>query len=543
MTRPTDEEKSIQHHYRLIEALSESERRYRELVNNLKEVVFQTDAQGLWTFLNPAWFEVTGFSVEESLNTLFLDYVYPDDRELNMERFKPLIERKKEYCRHVIRYRHKNGGFRWIEVFARLTLDHAGAVQGTTGTLTDITERKQAEEEAEQLQLKLLQKQKLESLGVLAGGIAHDFNNLLAAIMGHAAMAERKLPGQSMALQKHMQAIVSSSEKAADLCRQMLAYSGQGHLVMQTVDLSTLIEGILNIMEVTMNKGVILKLSLTEQLPGIEADPSQVQQVVMNLVTNANEAIDKRSGVIAIRTGVTFASKDYLNQCLHSDEAREGYFVFVEVSDTGCGMDAQTMKKVFDPFFTTKFTGRGLGMSAILGIVRRHHGALKAYSEKGQGSTFRVLFPAMNYVGNDQVHAESRPLSRYGAGVVLVVDDEEIIRDMAAMMLADLGIDEVLTASDGKEATEIYRRDAHRIVLVLLDLTMPRMDGEETFRQLRMINPDVKVILSSGYSEQSVQDRFAGKRLFGFLQKPYTPEAMQALVEQALTADKGESPL
>lgn len=387
------------------------------------------------------------------------------------------------------------------------------------------------------MQLKLLQKQKLESLGVLAGGIAHDFNNLLAAIMGHAAMAERKLSSQSVTIQKHMQAIVSSSEKAADLCRQMLAYSGQGHLAMQTVDLSTLIEGILNIMDVTLNKGVILKLSLADQLPGIEADPSQLQQVVMNLVTNANEAIDTRSGVIAIRTGVTFVGKEYLDQCLHGDEASEGYFVFVEVSDTGCGMDAQTMKKIFDPFFTTKFTGRGLGMSAILGIVRRHRAALKAYSEKGQGSTFRVLFPALNYVANDQEYGEERPLSRYSSSVVLVVDDEEIIRDMAAMMLRDLGIDEVVTACNGKEAIEIYRRDMDRIALVLLDLTMPKMDGEETFRQLRLMNPEVKVVLSSGYSEQSVQDRFVGKRLFGFLQKPYTPEAMKELVEKALAAD------
>ena len=536
MSQPTDEERGTQHLYKLLEALHESESRYRSLVDNLKEAVFQTDAEGLWTFLNPAWEEITGFSVKESLGKLFLDYVYPDDRELNQQRFTPLIERKKEYCRHEIRYCHKDGGFRWIEVFARLTLNQQGEVIGTTGTLMDISERKAAAAHAEEIQGQLLQTQKLESLGVLAGGIAHDFNNILAAVMGHAAMAERKTLTDPEAVKRHLQTIVQSSEKAADLCRQMLAYSGQGQFLVQKVNLSALIQSILNILEVSLNKGVSLKLSLMDGMPDIEADGSQIQQIAMNLITNANESMTGRNGVVSVRTGVMYANVDYLQQCLHAEQADEGHFVFMEVSDTGCGMNSEVLGKIFDPFFTTKFTGRGLGMSAVLGIVRAQKGAVKIYSEEDQGTTLRILFPSTDGAHGNLTTLEMEAVGQKQSSLILVVDDEPTIRNMAVMMLNDMGFCEVLVAANGQEAVEIYRREKDRIAVVLLDMTMPLMNGEEAYRQLRVINPEVKVILSSGYAQQSIEDRFSGKRLFGFLQKPYSPEALQNMVESALNA-------
>jgi len=315
----------------------------------------------------------------------------------------------------------------------------------------------------------------------------------------------------------------------------MLAYSGRGKFVVKPVNLSELIASIVNILEVSLNKGVVLKLSLMEQLPEVEADPSQIQQVIMNLITNANEAIGNRSGVISIRTGVMKVDSDYLAQCLGAEEVDPGDFVFMVVADTGCGMSSETKEKMFDPFFTTKFTGRGLGMSAVLGIVRGHHGALRIYSELGQGTTVRILLPAM--AGAKVSDLGDADLSLQGEGplpAVLVVDDEASIRDMAAMMLKDIGFTDIYTASDGEEALRVYQRERENIGLILLDLTMPHMDGEETYRRLRLIDPGVRVILSSGYTENDIEDRFAGKGLCGFLQKPYMPERLRRAVARAL---------
>lgn len=411
----------------------------------------------------------------------------------------------------------------------------AGEITALVGISVNVTEQFERNKEKEQIQQQLQHTQKLESLGVLAGGIAHDFNNILAAIMGHASLAESKCKqADQLAVEQHLGRIVSASDKAADLCKQMLAYSGQGKFIIKPLDISVFVKSILNILEVSLNKGVILKLSLMENLPMVEADTSQMQQILMNLVTNANEAIASHSGIIAIRTGIMDARDNYLIHCLCAEDIHPGRFVFMEVSDTGTGMKEETIEKIFDPFFTTKFTGRGLGMSAVLGIIRGHHGALKLYSELGQGTTFRVLLPALDIPRPNETTTEENPLHDTGIHKVLVVDDEESMREITQMMLIDAGVDEVLTAEDGRDAIQIYQREGTTIDLIILDLTMPHMDGEETFRQLRLLNPDIKVILASGYSQQSVQDRFAGKGLCGFLQKPFTPEILRKVVTDSL---------
>ncbi len=409
--------------------------------------------------------------------------------------------------------------------------DKNGDINALVGICVDITEQITRNHEKEQMQQQLLHTQKLESLGVLAGGIAHDFNNILAAIMGHASLAESKCKRDPLAVEQHLDRIVTASEKAADLCKQMLAYSGHGKFIVKPLDVSQFVESILNILEVSLNKGVVLKLSLMENLPMIEADATQIQQIIMNLITNANEAIASRSGIIAIRTGMMEAKANYLAQCLCAENIHPGHFVFIEVSDTGCGMNAATIEKIFDPFFTTKFTGRGLGMSAVLGIIRGHQGALKLYSEPDQGTTFRVLLPALKSSPCSTTATEEYSLENTGIDCVLIVDDEESIRDITTMMLTDVGIETILTAEDGREALQIYKREAEAIKLIILDLTMPHMDGEETYRQLRLLNPDIKVILTSGYSKQSVQDRFAGKGLCGFLQKPFTPQTLNDVIK------------
>jgi CheY-like chemotaxis protein len=261
-------------------------------------------------------------------------------------------------------------------------------------------------------------------------------------------------------------------------------------------------------------------------LPAIEADESQLQQVILNLITNANEAIEDKSGVISLTTGMMYADSEYLLSTYTNTALPEGRYVYLEVSDTGCGMDSKTIARIFDPFFTTKFTGRGLGMSAVIGIVNSHRGALKVYSEIDRGTTFKVLFPASNKEAF--LTPEKLDISDHwqGHGTVLIIDDEETIREVAAIMLEDMGF-KTLSAPDGKEGVAVYQQHQSEIACVLLDMTMPRMDGAACFSQLRKINPDVQVILSSGYTEQDATPDFIGKGLAGFIQKPYTPEALQ----------------
>jgi len=370
--------------------------------------------------------------------------------------------------------------------------------------------------------------QRLESLGILAGGIAHDFNNILTAIMGNAAMAGRQMDDQSPA-KELLSRIELSTQHAADLCRQMLAYSGKGKFVVKAINLSGLVEEMTRLMEVSIEKNVVIKYHLSENLPAVEADVAQIQQVILNLITNANEAIAGKSGVISFSSGVMHADRAYLNSTISAGDLSEGRYVFVEVSDTGCGMDAETIKKMFDPFFTTKFTGRGLGMSAVLGIVRGHHGALRVYSEPGNGTTFKILLPVSDQKFTGDSACDIDNSAHEAQGLVLVVDDEETVREVATMMLEDIGFS-VLTAENGLQALDVYRLHQHEIAGVLMDMTMPKMDGKTCFRELRRINADVKVILSSGYNEQDATSRFAGKGLAGFIQKPYSPEALKAAV-------------
>jgi len=400
------------------------------------------------------------------------------------------------------------------------------------GMIRDISKSKKMQSQMEHLQ-------RLESLGVLAGGIAHDFNNILTAILGNAAMAERKALVNPQDAQMHLSKIVTSSEKAAELCKQMLAYSGKGKFVVQAIDLSIMVEEVSRLLDVSIAKGVVLKYHLPEKLPAVEADAAQLQQVIMNLVINASDAIGEKSGVISICTGIMHADTAYLKETCLDDSLSEGHYVFLEVSDTGCGMDRETQEKLFEPFFTTKLTGHGLGMSAVLGIVRGHHGAIKVYSEISRGTTFKVLLPASRAECIDigiNSKADTTGIFSGFSGTVLVVDDEETIRETAVMMLEDMGLD-TLTAIDGADGVEVYRHNQDKIVAVLLDMTMPKLDGRGCFRELMRINPNVQVILSSGNNEQEATSLFTGKGLADFIQKPYSPDLLSEKIQKILISD------
>jgi signal transduction histidine kinase/CheY-like chemotaxis protein len=393
--------------------------------------------------------------------------------------------------------------------------------------------RLRAEADRKKLELQVQHAQKLESLGVLAGGIAHDFNNLLACILGNIDVALEELSPVAPAREPLADA-QAAGRRAAELVRQMLAYSGRGRFVVQPIDVRALIEEIAHILQVSITKKAVLRFNFTEGLPAIHADAAQLRQVVMNLILNASDAIGDRSGVITVSTGAMDCDRQYLRETWLDDDLAPGQYVYVEVTDTGCGMDEATRGKIFDPFFTTKMAGRGLGLAAVLGIVRGHRGAIKVYSEPGKGTTFKALFPASEQLAC-KLDAPTPAAEWRGSGRLLLVDDEESVRSMGRRLLSRLGF-EVVTARDGREALELFRGSAARFACVVLDLTMPHLNGEETYRELRRLDPAVRVLLSSGYSEHEITERFAGKGIAGFIPKPYQIATVAAALRAALEA-------
>jgi len=380
---------------------------------------------------------------------------------------------------------------------------------------------------------------RLESLGILAGGIAHDFNNILTAIIGNAGIAANKLDSDSPA-QTHLQRIEQSSLQAANLCKQMLAYSGKGCFVIQPVDLSSLIADMQSLLEVSVDKSVKLEFDLSNTLPIVDIDITQIQQIIMNLVINASEACNKQNAKIAVSTGIMHVDAAYLQNSLHQNALNPqavavGDFVYLKVSDTGCGMSSDICKKIFDPFFTTKFTGRGLGMSAVLGIVHGHQGLINVDSEPDKGSTFVIALPISTANTTSTNHKQPAHNDQHGAGTVLVIDDEETIREITSIALSDVGFN-VVTAIDGQDGIEVFQQRSD-IIGIILDMTMPRMNGEACFDALQQLNPNVPVILSSGYSEEDAMGRFKSKGLAGFIQKPYKIDVFQHLVLNCFRAD------
>ncbi len=401
-------------------------------------------------------------------------------------------------------------------------------------------ERERVEKEKLALERQVQHAQKLESLGVLAGGIAHDFNNILAAVLGYADLAISDL-GETHPALSSVREVVAGANRAAELTRQMLAYSGRGKFVVQQMDVSALMDDMAHLLRTSIPRSTTLNLNLGRSLPPIRADASQMQQIVMNLITNASEAIGQENGAIILATGQSDCDEAFLARNLSAPASSEhtplpGTYVFFEVSDTGCGMDEETKVKIFEPFFTTKFTGRGLGMAAVLGIVRGHQGAIVLDTVPGKGSTFQVFFPALEAEAAevDAAQGEVREAGAQGGrGTILVVDDEETVRKLTKAILKRQGFTP-LSAADGREALAVFREHADEITCVLLDLTMPHMTGEACFEALRGIKEDVKVVIISGYDEAAAVERFSGEGPDGFLQKPYSMAALKEKLMEIL---------
>ena len=492
-----------------------------------------------YTYLSPSVERLLGFSVEEQMSKKPEEILTPASYEVAMKALEEelAIEKREQKDLHRSRTLEleqicRDGSTIWTEIRMTFLRGENDRAVGILGVTRDITERKRAEEERRRLEEQMQHAQKLESLGVLAGGIAHDFNNLLMGILGNASLALMDLPPESAA-RESLQEIEKASQRAAELCKQMLAYSGKGRFVIQALDMSHVVKEITHLLEVSISKKAVLRYNLVSTPPAVEGDATQIRQVIMNLITNASEAIGDESGVISVSTGVMECDRGYLSETYLNHNLPEGTYVYVEVSDTGCGMDAETRAKIFDPFFTTKFIGRGLGLAAVLGIVRGHKGALKVYSEVGQGTTFKVFFPSCEKLVEPLTERPKSEEDWRGTGTILVVDDEESVRAVAQSILERFGFN-VLTAVDGHEGVEVFRRHSEEIVAVLLDMTMPKMGGEAAFREIRRVRPDARVILSSGYDEQEATRRFVGKGLAGFIHKPYRPNELIAKLRGVL---------
>ena len=498
------------------EALRESEARYRRLVEMAPEAIL-VQQDGKIVYCNEAATRLYGAKTRaELVGTGMFDRVHPGDLPAVRDRVRE-AERGASLPLREARHLRLDGSELAVETTAGPVEWHGRRAMLVFAR--DIAQRKRAE-------ARLRDAQKLESLGLLAGGVAHDFNNLLVGVIGNASLAQEMLsPHHPIA--DLLDRVLKSGEHAAHLTRQMLAYSGKGRFVVETLNLSTLIPDMIGLVRPSIPGKIALRLDLAQDLPPVAADRGQLQQVFMNLALNASEAIGSRDGLITVRTGVEAVDESYLQ--LHPETpARPGKYVFLEVRDTGCGMDDATQTKIFDPFFSTKFVGRGLGLAAVDGIVRGHKGAIIVDSAPGKGSRFTVFFP----VAALSVKAEPAAIpgaTPRGAGTVLVVDDELFVRETARRALEHNGYTALL-ADSGPAAIDACKRHPGEIALVVLDLSMPHMSGEETLPELRKIRPEIKIMVSSGYSESEVMKLFHGQRVSGFIQKPYTS---QGLAEKA----------
>ena len=484
--------------------------RLATLVESSDDAIMSVAPDGVIQSWNEGAVRLYGYTSEEAIGKSVYMLLPPN----HLREEDHLLERMRlgERVEHFESVRVRKDG-RQIHVSLSISpiRNAKGLIIGVSGIARDVTARVQLEE-------KLRNTQKLESLAVLAGGVAHDFNNLLVPIMGNASLAMESLPEQDPARPK-LQEVIQGSQRAANLTRQLLAYTGRGKFAVELVDLSELARDTALLLRASIARNVELQLDVAVDLPAVEVDVTQMQQVVMNLVINAGEAIGDENGWVRVRTGVEEIGGSFAGASFASDEVRPGRYVWLEVQDNGCGMDDVTKARIFDPFFTTKFTGRGLGLSAVVGIVRSHGGSLNVESAQAQGSTLKVWLPATSARKSRDAKQHSQELM--GRGTILVVDDEDGVRRVAKAALEQYGYT-VMLAEDGYQAVDVFSRVAEQVLLVILDLAMPGMRGEETFRRLKSIRPDLPVLLCSGFDELEAARRFQDGGIAGFLQKPYT---------------------
>ena len=512
------------------------------IASNAAEALFLVDSEGRTTFANPSAVQMFGWSHEELIGNFFHAMLHsrrPDGSPY------PISE-----CPHMqvlasgqtLRgqndfFLHKDG--RMLPVTcSTAAIKGDGAIAGAVLVVRDVSEQRRAEQVHREQEEAFREAQKLESIGVLAGGIAHDFNNLLTGIMGNAGLARRAvLGGHTERAANLIEDVLNASERAADLTRQLLAYAGKGQFVIQAVDIGTLVTEVSTLIRASISRKITLVMDIPEECPPIEGDRTQLQQLVMNLVINGGEAIGDSAGTLTLRIRTEHFTERRERMRTAGFPIHAGDYVRIDVIDTGAGMDQETRDRIFEPFFTTKFLGRGLGLSAALGIVRSHRGAIGVSSEPEQGTTFTILLPVLSMPqrvrrGSPDVYPD-RDLQ--GVGTVLVADDDPAVRALAASVLREAGYT-VELADDGVHAVERLQELGGKVSLVLLDLTMPRLAGAEAALELRRIQPDIPIVAMSGYGDIEAMQRFSGSRIDDFLAKPFRPDELAAKVRDVLAA-------
>jgi PAS domain S-box-containing protein len=495
--------------------------RLRQVIDLVPAFIFAKDEEGRFILANRTMAEAHAVSVEDMLGRTVEDLgVDPEEARHLSEGDREVIRtgRRKDIAEEP--FTDASGRLRHLQTTKiPFTFSDAPALLVVA---VDISERKAAEEA-------LRRAAKEESLAVLAGGVAHDFNNLLAAVLGHVSLTLAKLPGDNPA-RRHAEKAAATVERASDLTRQMLAYSGRGHFVIQPTDLGALVHESLPLLEVTLPKSVRLETRLADDVSLVDADVGQIQQVVMNLVINAGEAFGEHGGTVAVSTETREVGPEDERFWRFTGQPLEpGPYVQLEVRDDGPGMDDETVSRIFDPFFSTKFTGRGLGLAAVLGIMRGHQGGLHVRSRTADGTAFQLLFTPSSRTA-EVVETGPLPVPE-GPLRVLLIDDEDVVREMVTEVLEHEGYD-VLVAADGSRGLELFGDRGDGIDVVLLDLSMPGLSGQETFARLVKKRPDVPVILSSGYDHAEATRRFEGRAPAGFIQKPYRPAQLLAEIHR-----------
>jgi two-component system cell cycle sensor histidine kinase/response regulator CckA len=512
--------------------------RLRYVLLAARMATWEYDIEADAASLSPSAVELFGVASEKAPRTFgdLLMFVHPDDRAHVAEAFALALNPEPSNGPEF-RIVWPDGSVHWIENKGRVWRDESGVVRKMLGVIYSIDERKRDEAQKLELERRVQHHQKLESLALLAGGVAHDFNNLLVGILGNASLIAMDLPHDSP-LRESVEAIEKSARRAAELVRQMLAYTGRARLVTEPVDLNALVLEMDSLLRAAISHRVAFHFELGKDLRAVNGDATQLRQVVMNLITNAADAIGETDGVITIRSGTMAVDTSTPRDGWVAGELPDGDFCFVEIADTGRGMDATTMARIFDPFFTTKFMGRGLGLAATLGIIRGHRGAIRVTSDPGHGTQFRIAIPRASGPPSAPRPALHDPASDgwRGHGTVLVVDDEEPVRQVAAALLKRVGFD-VRAEPDLSRGLETLRRFRDDVTIVLLDRTMPGVDGPAAVDKVRAIAPDTPIVITTGYDELNSMLEYTGKNLAGMLRKPFLAAELNAVMKSALATE------
>ncbi len=511
----------------------------RTLIDTLPDFVYVKDLDGRYLLTNRANLRLLGLpTVESAIGKSVRDLFPPEIATLYEEDDRRVIAGESVLNReHPAQFPDGSVGF--ILTTKVPIRDSEGRVTAVFGVSRDVTDLHRMQREREEMHRRLNHSQKLESLGELAGGVAHDFNNILTVILNNAILAKMH-PDEADLLRECLEQIEHAAARAAHLCNQMLAYSGRGQFVVEPIRLQELVDDTLPLVRSSISRRADLEIVAEPCDAVTQADVTQIRQIILNLVINASDALGNEPGRIRIVTGLMAADCDYLKTCALAPEGSAGQFVFLEVSDTGCGMSPETMARIFEPFFSTKFTGRGLGLAAVLGIVRGHRGAIRVESGLGRGTTFRLLLPATFGVAPKPLATPAKTVAKLNqTGHVLVVDDEDRVRSVICRSIEKAGYTAV-PASSGQEALEVMGERHREFAVVLLDLTMPGMDGQQVFEAVRAINPQLPVLLMSGFSESEATAKFAGQGLAGFIQKPFEISVLVEQLSRVIQSGRGQ---